>query len=129
LAATIDVQVLSLYSPGLEQVDGAEAVALAREANQELADAVRNHPARFTGFASLPTAAPDAAVAELERTVRDYSFKGAVINGPKGRYLGDQFFWPILARSNRTSARQGSRGHQQARSFPRKEQAGKSSGR
>jgi uncharacterized protein len=96
-AATIDVQVLSLTSPGMEQVDGAEAVALAREANERLANAVRNHPTRFGGFASLPTAAPDAAVAELERTIRDYGFKGAMINGHiQGRYLDDQFFWPIL---------------------------------
>jgi uncharacterized protein len=96
-AATIDVQVLSLSSPGMEQVDGAAAVALAREANERLADAVRNHPTRFGGFASLPTAAPDAAVAELERAIRDYNFKGAMINGHiQGRYLDDQFFWPIL---------------------------------
>jgi len=96
-AATIDVQVLSLTSPGLEQMVGAEAVALAREANESLANAVRNRPARFAGFASLPTAAPDAAAAELERAIRDYGFKGAVINGHiQGRYLDDQFFWPIL---------------------------------
>jgi hypothetical protein len=77
-------------SPGLEQPDGAEAVALAREANEQLADAVRNHPARFAGLTSLPTAAPDAAVAELERMVRDYGFKVAVINGHiQGQYRGD----------------------------------------
>ena len=95
--ATIDVQVLSLTSPGVEQLDGAEAVPFAREANECLANAVRSHPTRFAGFASLPTAAPDAAVAELERTIRDYGFKGAVVNGHvRGRYLDDQFFWPIL---------------------------------
>ncbi len=37
---------------------------------------------------------------ELERTVRDYGFKGAVINGHiRGRYLDDPFFWPILERA------------------------------
>jgi uncharacterized protein len=96
-AAAIDVQVLSLTSPGMEQLDRTEAPALAREANEFLANAVRDLPTRFGGFAALPTAAPDAAVAELERTVRDYDFKGAVINGHvQGRYLDDQFFWPIL---------------------------------
>ena len=99
-AANIDVQVLSLTSPGLEQLEGAEAVALAREANESLANAVRNHPARFAGFASLPTAAPDASAAELEHAIRDYGFKGAVINGHiQGRYLDDRFFWPILERA------------------------------
>jgi hypothetical protein len=52
------------------------------------------------GFATLPTAAPDAAANELERTVRDYGFKGAVINGHiRGRYLDDKFFWPIFERA------------------------------
>ena len=61
---------------------------------------MQKHPSRFAGFAALPTAAPDAAVAELERTVRDYRFKGALINGHiRGRYLDDRFFWPILERA------------------------------
>jgi predicted TIM-barrel fold metal-dependent hydrolase len=40
-AAGIDVQVLSLTSPGVEQLDAPEAVAFAREINDLLADAVR----------------------------------------------------------------------------------------
>jgi predicted TIM-barrel fold metal-dependent hydrolase len=96
-AAGIDVQVLSLTAPGVEQLDATEAVVLAREANDRLADAVRRYPSRFAGFATLPTMAPDIAASELERTVRDYGFKGALINGhTRGRYLDDAFFWPIL---------------------------------
>jgi predicted TIM-barrel fold metal-dependent hydrolase len=96
-AASIDVQVLSLTSPGVEQLDAAEAVELARDVNDRLADAVRSHPSRFAGFAALPTMAPDSAAAELERMVRDHGFKGALINGHiRGRYLDDAFFWPIL---------------------------------
>lgn len=99
-AAGIDVQVLSLTSPGVEQLDATEAVALAREANDLLADAVRRHPSRFAGFAALPTAAPDTAADELERTIHEYGFKGALINGhTRGRYLDDPFFWPILERA------------------------------
>jgi uncharacterized protein len=98
--AGINVQVLSLTSPGVEQLDAAEAVALARDANDRLADAVRRHPSRFTGFAALPTAAPDTAADELERMIRDHGFKGALINGHiRGRYLDDTFFWPILERA------------------------------
>jgi predicted TIM-barrel fold metal-dependent hydrolase len=96
-AAGIDVQVLSLTSPGVEQLDATEAVELARDANDRLADAVRRHPSRFAGFAALPTMAPDSAAAELERMVRDHGFKGALINGHiRGRYLDDTFFWPVL---------------------------------
>jgi predicted TIM-barrel fold metal-dependent hydrolase len=99
-AAGIDMQVLSLTSPGTEQLDAAAATAIAREANDRVGEAVKAHPTRFAGFACLPTADPQAAVAELERTIHEYGFKGAVINGHvKGRYLDDRFFWPILERA------------------------------
>jgi uncharacterized protein len=99
-AAGIDVQVLSLTFPGVEQLEAAEAVAFARETNDLLAEAVRRHPDRFAGFAALPTASPQAAADELERTIGEYGFKGALINGhTRGRYLDDSFFWPILERA------------------------------
>ena len=99
-AAGIDVQVLSLTFPGVEQLEAAEAVAIARETNDLLAEAVRRHPDRFAGFAALPTASPQAAADELERTIGRYGFKGALINGhTRGRYLDDSFFWPILERA------------------------------
>jgi hypothetical protein len=96
-AARIDMQILSLTSPGAEQLKADEAAAFARETNDYLAEALRSHPARFGGFASLPTSDPNAAAAELERTIHDYGFKGALINGHiQGRYLDDKFFWPIF---------------------------------
>ncbi len=99
-AADISVQVLSLNFPGVEQLEAPEAIKLAQETNDHLATAVRKHPSRLAGFATLPTAAPEQAAAELERTVRDYGFKGALINGHiRGRYLDDKIFWPFLARA------------------------------
>ena len=75
--------------------EASDAITLARDTNDYLAGGVRKHPARLAGFATVPTAAPDQAAAELERTVRDYGFKGAMINGHiRGRYLDDKFFWP-----------------------------------
>ena len=58
-AAGIDMQVLSLNSPGVEQAEAAEQVAMARESNDFLADAVKSNPKRFAGFAALPVAAPE----------------------------------------------------------------------
>jgi predicted TIM-barrel fold metal-dependent hydrolase len=99
-SAHIDMQILSLTSPGAEQLEAAEASAFARETNDFLADALRSHPTRWAGFATLPTADPGAAAAELERTIRDCGFKGALINGHiQGRYLDDKFFWPIFERA------------------------------
>lgn len=99
-AAAIDLQVLSLMAPGLEQLDAADAITIARDANDRLGTAVQQHPTRFAGFAALPSPAPEAAAAELERTVQVYGFKGAQISGHiRGRYLDDHFFWPILERA------------------------------
>src|SRR5690242_2890752 len=52
-AAGIDMQVLSLTGNGMDALDAATATALARDANDKLAEAVRAHPKRLAGFAFL----------------------------------------------------------------------------
>lgn len=100
--AGIDVQVLSLSAPGVEQLEGGPAVALARSVNDALAAAIRAHPDRLRGFATIPTPDPDAAVAELRRAHDDLGFRGAAINGhSQGHYLDDERFWPILGQLER----------------------------
>lgn len=96
--AGIDLQVLSHTKPGAQEIeDGEQAAALAAAANDYLAEAVARHPTRFAAFATLSTGAPQAAAAELERTVQRMGFKGAMINGhTRGAYLDDQRFWPIF---------------------------------
>jgi predicted TIM-barrel fold metal-dependent hydrolase len=98
-AAGIDMQVLSLNAPGVEQADVADQISIARESNDFLAEAIKKHPKRFAGLAILPIAAPDKAAEELERRIQQ-GFKGTLINGhTRGRYLDDKFFSPILERA------------------------------
>jgi predicted TIM-barrel fold metal-dependent hydrolase len=104
-AAGIDMQVLSLNAPGVEQAEPAEQLPVSVEANDVLAEAVKKNPKRFGAFASLPIGTPDKAAAELDRRVRQQGFKGALINGhSRGRYLDDKFFSPILERAEALNA-------------------------
>src|SRR3954454_10417139 len=82
-AEGVDVQILSLAPPGAQPLDAAEAVSLSRRANDVAAEAVHRHPSRFRAFAALPTPAPAAAVAELERTA-GLGFVGAMVYGRTG---------------------------------------------
>ena len=105
-AAGIDMQVISLTAPGVEQLEAAEAVALARDTNDALAEAIARRPTRLSGFAALPVAAPDQAAKELEHRFRKQAFAGAVINGhQRGRYLDDKFFWPCWRPPKRSARR------------------------
>jgi predicted TIM-barrel fold metal-dependent hydrolase len=99
-AAGIDIQVLSFTSPGPQAFDAAEAIPLAKDANDRLHEAVNRHPDRFAGFAALPTAAPDAAADELERAVTKLRFKGTMIHGhTRGSFLDDKKYWVIFERA------------------------------
>ena len=61
-AAGVDVAVLSLTAPGIEQLEPTWATKLAREANDELAAAIAKYPDRFVGYAALCPKEPDEAV-------------------------------------------------------------------
>jgi uncharacterized protein len=103
-AAGIDLQVISHVAPATQGLAGAEGLARAREANDELAAAVRAHPDRFAGFATLPTADPQAAADELERATAELGFVGALVHstlGSNGTFLDDARFGPLLDRFER----------------------------
>jgi len=96
-AAGIDLQVLSLTWAGLDRLDGATATALAHDANDRLAAAVREHPKRFAGFAASALQEPEKAAAEFERCVRALGFKGALVHGTtRGMFLDDPRFTPLF---------------------------------
>ncbi|MDX9875415.1 MAG: amidohydrolase family protein [Spongiibacteraceae bacterium] len=96
-AAGIDVAILSLTSPGVQILPRDLAIAQARLANDQLADAVRKYPDRFAGLVAVAPQAPEEAAKELERGIKELGFKGVIINShTQGEYLSDQKFWPIL---------------------------------
>ena len=98
--AGIDLQVLSHSIPGLQAVDAEAGPPLARRTNDRLYEAVQRHPDRFSAFAVLPTANPQAAADELERAVTKLGFKGAMVNGmTNGVFHDDRRFWPIWERA------------------------------
>jgi 2,3-dihydroxybenzoate decarboxylase len=98
--AGVDIQVLSHGSPSAQKLTGEEAVGLVARVNDKLAAFVQSKPDRFAAFAALATSDPVAAANELERTVDQYGFKGAMIHGaPHGMFLDDKRFWPIFERA------------------------------
>ena len=90
-AAGLDLQVLSLNSPGIQaEPEPAIAVTRAAAVNDLLAGLIAEHPTRFAGFAALPLQDPQAAAKELERAVTQLGMKGALVNAhTQGRYLDD----------------------------------------
>jgi 2,3-dihydroxybenzoate decarboxylase len=99
--AGIDIQVLSHGAPSTQKIPADIAPDLTRRVNDRLHAAVQRHPKRFAAFAALPTAVPEAAADELERTAK-LGFKGAMLHGlSNGTFLDDKKFWPIYARAEK----------------------------
>jgi predicted TIM-barrel fold metal-dependent hydrolase len=100
----ISVQVVSKAGnhtgPSADMFDGAEAIAFACDFNDAAHREISRHPDRFAAFAHLANSIPEAAADELERTVRDLGFRGALISGTiRGAFLDDPRFAPLLSRA------------------------------
>jgi hypothetical protein len=99
----LDVRVLTLTSPGVQNVTPKDAVPLQIICNDVAADAVRAHPNHLQGFATLATTDPDKAARELERAVTTLGLNGAMIfprsrsrSRSRGRSVEHRDFWPIF---------------------------------
>ena len=94
----ISRQIVSLTSPGVQIFGAAEGTALATSFNDQLSEACRKHPDRFSGLAAIAPQNPAAAAKELQRSVTQLGLKGAIINSnTHGEYLDDPKFYDILA--------------------------------
>ena len=99
--AGIDIQAISTApgqyyywtEPGL----GRE---VARTINDNLASIVADHPDRFVGLCTVPLQAPELAVAELERAVKELGMRGVEIcTDVGGEDLSAERFRPFFAKA------------------------------
>jgi 2,3-dihydroxybenzoate decarboxylase len=93
----VDMQVLSLTSPGIQmQPDPEIAVADAVAANDYLSAVIGEHPGRFAGLAAVPLQDPGQAAAELRRAVDGLGLCGALVNDHTlGHYLDEPQYVPF----------------------------------
>lgn len=99
--AGLNVQILSVHTPGVQNVPGPEGIDFAYRLNKTIANGpMAAYPGRFQAFATLPLQDPQASADELERAVREDGFVGAMTNGIIGnKFLDHPDFEPVLARA------------------------------
>jgi len=98
--AGINMQVLSMRNPGIEEFEIDEGITWARRINNELARIVDTYPDRFAAFAMIPWQDADAAVKELERAVKELGLKGVKTQSHiKGEHLDKKKYWPIFQKA------------------------------
>jgi predicted TIM-barrel fold metal-dependent hydrolase len=96
----IDMQVLTLTTPGVEREAPERGVKLARLTNDGFAEIIDDHPDRFTALATLPLQDSEAAVEELERAVTELGLRGAMLlSNVNGKPLDAKEFGPVLEKA------------------------------
>ena len=108
----VDLALISLTTPGVEQFDVARGLTMAREANDALAEAIDKHPDRYGGFCALPVKDVDASIGELERSVKELGLIGWKTHANfgdsrpvlGGMYLDEKRYWPLLAKAEELGA-------------------------
>ena len=97
----VGLQVLStvplMFSYSLEPL---RARDLCRFINDHIAGLCRDHPRRFAGLGTLPMQAPELAVAELDRCVRELGLCGVEIGSHVNDWnLSEAPLFPVFARA------------------------------
>lgn len=100
----VDVQVLSLTTPGVERETPKRGINIARVTNDAFAAIEAKHR-RFRALAALPMQDPGAAADELSRAYGDLGLRGAMIPSNIGGVpLDSPEFEPIFDRADRLGA-------------------------
>jgi aminocarboxymuconate-semialdehyde decarboxylase len=101
----IDLQIITLTTPGTHIETPARAVRLAQMVNDKFADVVANRGKHFRALATLPLNDPAASVIELERSMGQLGFRGAMIfSNVNGMGLDEKRFWPLWEKANELEA-------------------------
>jgi aminocarboxymuconate-semialdehyde decarboxylase len=98
----IDVEVVSLSTPNVFFTGGKHQPEIARMVNDAYAELIDRYPSRFKGFASIPMAAPDAALNELHRAIDELKLNGVILlSNIGGKPLTSPEYRPFFAEANR----------------------------
>ena len=96
----IDLEVLSLTTPGVEREVPARGIKLAKTANDGFAKICEKYPGKFRALVSLPVQDPGASVDELDRGVRDLGLRGVMLfSNANGKPLDSKELIPIYEKA------------------------------
>ncbi len=96
----IDLQVLSLTTPGVERETPERGLKLARLANDGFGSICEKYPDRFRALAALPLQDPSYSVDELDRAIRDLGLKGVMLfSNANGKPLDSKELLPIYEKA------------------------------
>ena len=97
----VDLQVISLTTPGTHVEAPAVAVKLAKIINDAFARVCSDRPRRFASLATLPLCDPQASAAELVRAMEELRMPGAMLfSNVNGVGLDEERFWPLYEAAN-----------------------------
>jgi aminocarboxymuconate-semialdehyde decarboxylase len=92
----VDLQVITLTTPGTHVDPPAVAARLAAITNDAFAKVRAERPRRFLPLATLPLSDPGASVVEFRRATGELGFPGAMLfSNVNGTGLDDRQFWPL----------------------------------
>ena len=102
--AGIDMQVITLTTPGTTMEEPRQSAYLASQVNDAFARIRQERPRRFTSLATLPLNDPMASVKELER-VMGMGFAGVLVYGSVDKVaLRDDRFLPLWEKADELEA-------------------------
>ena len=98
----VDIQVLSTVPVMFSYwAEPAHALDLSKFLNDDLASVVRSNPAKFVGLGTIPMQAPDLAIGELERCVKELGLLGVQIGSHVNNWnLSDPALLPVFEAAN-----------------------------